>query len=90
MRRTLDEALKAVFNVPVGQDTISRQLSIPQQITGTFAFSKQAQKALEYYNKALNYLKQNDWAGYGRELQQMKEVLSQMAKSKSGDGTKSK
>ncbi|GMT45193.1 MAG: UPF0182 protein [bacterium] len=90
MRKTLDEALKAVFNIPVGQDTTSRQLSIPQQITGTFAFSKQAQRALEHYNKALNYLKQNDWAGYGQELQQMKAILSRMVKSKSSAKTKNK
>ncbi len=84
MRRTLDEALKAVFNIPVGQDTTtSRQLLMPKQVAGTSAFSKQAQKALEYYNKALNFLKQNDWAGYGLELQQMKAVLSKMAKAKS-------
>ena len=85
MRRTLDEALKAVFNVPAGQEnTTSRQLSIPQQILGTFTFSKQAQKALKHYNKALNYLKQNDWAGYGKELQQMKVILSRMVQSKAG------
>lgn len=84
MRRTLDEALKAVFNVPVGQDTTSRQLSIPQQIMGTSVFSSQAQKALEHYNNALNYLKKNDWADYGKELQQMKAVLSKMVKARAG------
>ncbi len=84
MRRTLDEALKAVFNVPVGQDTTFRQLSIPQQIMGTSVFSSQAQNALEHYNNALNYLKKNDWAGYGKELQQMKVVLSKMVKARSG------
>jgi len=84
MRRTLDEALKAVFNVPVGQDTTSRQLSIPQQIMGTSVFSSQAQKALEHYNNALNYLKKNDWADYGKELQQMKAFLSKMVKARAG------
>ena len=92
MRRTLDEALKAVFNVPLGQDTTLRQLSMPQQkqIMGTSVFSGQAQKALEHYNKALNYLKQNDWVGYGKELQQMKAVLSRMVKSKSSVKAKNK
>jgi len=84
MRRTLDEALKAVFNVPLGQDTTSRQLPISQQLIGTSVFSSQAQQALEHYNKARNYLKKNDWAGYGKELQQMKAILSKMVKARAG------
>ena len=32
-----------------------------------------AREALDHYNKALEYLKQDNWAGYGKELQQMKD-----------------
>jgi len=81
MRRTLDEALQAVFNVPGVQDTTGTQQPLFPQ-TGLSAISNQAQEALNHYNKALNYLKKDDWAGYGKELQQMKEVLSRMAKLK--------
>ncbi len=83
MRKTLDEALKAVFNISASQNVTSRQLPISQQLIGTSVFSSQAQQALEHYNKARNYLKKNDWAGYGKELQQMKAILSKMVKAKS-------
>jgi hypothetical protein len=35
--------------------------------------------ALDHYHKAKTYLHQGDWAGYGRELQKLEEVLEQLA-----------
>jgi hypothetical protein len=35
---------------------------------------------LDHYNKAQEYLKQGNWAGYGKELQDMKAVLTEMSK----------
>ena len=81
MQRTLDEALQAVFNAPAGVNISSAQQVLPQ--TGLPVLSTQAREALNHYDKALNYLKENNWAGYGKELQQMKEILSKMVKSKS-------
>ena len=42
--------------------------------------------ALEHYNKARDYLRQGDWAGYGRELDQLERVLRDM--SRLGNGQK--
>ncbi len=80
MRRTLDQALRAVFNIPENQDTATTTMPALYP-TGVPVLTGQAQKALEHYNKALNYLKQENWAGYGKELQQVKEILSKMARA---------
>ncbi|MBC8462103.1 MAG: UPF0182 family protein [Deltaproteobacteria bacterium] len=37
--------------------------------------------ALEHYNKAKDYLRQGNWAGYGKELESLERVLKEMAKA---------
>jgi len=37
--------------------------------------------ALEHYNKAKDYLRQGDWAGYGKELENLERLLKEMAKA---------
>lgn len=80
MKKTLDKALQAVFN----GGNISGE--IPQQVVTmnsmVTSLSTKAQQALGHYNKAVEYLKQSNWAGYGKELQQLKAVLSQMTQKK--------
>jgi len=85
MKKTLDEAFKAVFNIPESENITPQQI-ISKQNAGGLPNSQiyiQANQALNHYNKALDYLKQNNWAAYGNELKLMKSILSQMAKSKS-------
>ncbi|UBM62130.1 UPF0182 family protein [Candidatus Sulfidibacterium hydrothermale] len=84
MRRTLDQALKAVFQVQAAQDSTAQQMTPAAMIsTGNYSgLSVQAQQALQHYNKALEYLKEDNWSGYGKELQKMKDILSQMAGTK--------
>ena len=49
----------------------------PAAPTGDIAgLVKQAQ---QHYDKALEYLKAGDWAGYGKELEALQAVLKQMA-----------
>jgi uncharacterized membrane protein (UPF0182 family) len=79
MRKDLDEALRAVFSVAaVPQEQTARAL------TGhpSGPLPTMAQEALDHYNKALNYLKQGNWAKYGEELSQVKEILQNMAGKK--------
>jgi len=38
------------------------------------------EQALKYYNKAKDYLRQGDWAGYGRELEKLENLLTQISK----------
>jgi hypothetical protein len=35
--------------------------------------------ALEHYNKAKNHLRQGNWAGYGRELENLEKVLKEIS-----------
>jgi len=81
MRKTLDEALKAVFGVAAEQ-TINTQQSTGKYGGEKSILSIDAKKAIKHYNNALNFLQQDDWANFGKELQQMKSVLSKMAKNK--------
>ncbi|GET34036.1 UPF0182 protein [Prolixibacter bellariivorans] len=80
MKKTLEEALQAIFNSSGSQDTLSApQVKDIVNIVKT-SLSAKAKEALDHYNKATEYLKQNNWAGYGKELQQMKAVLSKMTR----------
>ena len=80
MKKTLEEALQAIFNSSGSQDTLSvPQVKNIENIVKT-SLSAKAKEALDHYNKATEYLKQNNWAGYGKELQQMKAVLSEMTR----------
>jgi uncharacterized membrane protein (UPF0182 family) len=81
MKETLEEALQAAFNI-VGEQTITPQQLVPGQ-TGSSVLSTQAREALDHYNKALDYLKQDNWSDFGNELQQMNSVLLQMTGTKS-------
>ena len=58
-----------------------------KQITGiektvNTTLSSKAGEALDHYNKATEYLKQGNWAAYGKELQEMKDILTRMSQGK--------
>ncbi|HDO29560.1 MAG TPA: UPF0182 family protein [Desulfobacteraceae bacterium] len=79
MRDNLDDALRAVFSVeavPAAQ--------IKKALTGlpTGPLSGMAQKALDHYNKAQDYLKKADWTKYGQELDKIKDILQRMTQKK--------
>ena len=79
MKRTLEESLQVIFNISDSQDKISLpQIKNIKNII-TRSLSAKAREALEHYNKANEYLKQNDWASYGKELEKMRAVLYEMS-----------
>ena len=39
-----------------------------------------AAKALEHYRKAKEYLRQDNWSGYGKELEQLEKILTELSK----------
>lgn len=86
MKSTLEESIQAIFNSPGSQDTMA--LAQVQNITKVVntSLSERAKQALDHYNKAQEYLKQENWSGYGEELKKMKDVLSEM----SGEGDQGK
>jgi len=89
MRKTLDEALKAVFNIGADQ-MINPQQSTSKHIRGINMLSIDAQKALKHYKNALNSLQQDDWANFGKELQQMKSVLTKMTQTETNSSSTQK
>jgi uncharacterized membrane protein (UPF0182 family) len=76
MEETLDQALSRVLwaEVPPKKEVSS---IIPE----TEEISELGVLALEYYNKAKDYLREGDWAGYGRELEKLENILKQLSQT---------
>jgi len=90
MRKTLDESLQAIFNKSGAQVNVSQLTLEGMKKVLKTTLSAKAKDALNHYNKALGYLKQADWTNYGKELQQMKDILSQMTQNKTNTAPKTK
>ncbi len=75
MQPTLNEAIAAIFaGAPPSPAAPSPQApSQPAQATSL------GQQALDLYNKAIDAQKAGDWAGYGNYLNQLNDILKQMA-----------
>jgi len=83
MKKTLDSVLQAIFNKSGLQGNTPHSLStIKGDTIANASVLSEAQEALNHYNKALDYLKQDNWAGYGKELQKMKDILDKMTQKK--------
>jgi uncharacterized membrane protein (UPF0182 family) len=76
MEKNLDAALRAVFAVE-GVPPAQQQKALSGLPAGPLPAG--AQEALDHYNKAMEYLKQANWAKYGEELKQLKQALETMA-----------
>ena len=74
MEENLDKALSSLF----GGQISPKQLAAPSipQVQG---ISKLGVLALEHYNKAKDYLRQGNWAEYGRELENLEKILKEMS-----------
>ncbi|NOZ79441.1 MAG: UPF0182 family protein [Acidobacteria bacterium] len=76
MERNLDLALRVVFNAQnVPAKAISR---VMQGQAPAVPLTREAQKALDHYNKAMDALKRGDWSGYGAELKKLRALLEKM------------
>jgi len=79
MKETLDEALSSVL----GEEISSRQVDVPSA-KKILKSSDLGVLALEHYNKAKVYLRQENWAGYGQELEKLERVLKELAEKRVG------
>jgi uncharacterized membrane protein (UPF0182 family) len=75
MEEKLDTALKRVL----GAVEIHKKVVSPE-ISETGKISDLGPLALKYYNNAKEYLQKGDWAGYGRELEKLEDILKQLSK----------
>jgi uncharacterized membrane protein (UPF0182 family) len=74
MEENLDRALRSVL----GGEIVTRPLAAPAMPT-TQDVSDLGVSALEHYNRAKAYLRQGNWAAYGRELENLENILKEMA-----------
>jgi hypothetical protein len=81
MKDTLDAALSALFSEGgAGTATTSAATGAP---SGS-ATTEGARNALDRYNQAIERLKSGDWAGFGTELDTLRELLQQMSSQGAG------
>ena len=74
MEESLDKALSRVLGEPISpKETTSRPR--PK----IHAISEFGGVALQHYNRAKDYLRQGNWAGYGRELEHLESILKDMS-----------
>jgi uncharacterized membrane protein (UPF0182 family) len=74
MKENLDAALFSVLGKGMPTAALASP-SIPQALEG----SSPAQRALEHYNRARAYLREGNWAGYGKELEALETILNEIA-----------
>jgi uncharacterized membrane protein (UPF0182 family) len=72
--RVVMEELNRILGSEVAQ---KREVSTIIPETGPT--SELSVRALEYYHKAKEYLRDGDWAGYGRELDKLENILKQLS-----------
>jgi uncharacterized membrane protein (UPF0182 family) len=75
MEENLDKALSAVLGGPA----FPRQTVASPAPPGDREASDLGAIALEHYSRAKEFLRQGDWAGYGKELDSLERILKQMA-----------
>jgi uncharacterized protein len=81
MEKKLKNALYSVLGEEVPPPM---QVAGPSQMPKAPMISDSARAALEHFNKARDFLHQGDWAGYGKELKAMEDILNRMAAKGSG------
>jgi uncharacterized membrane protein (UPF0182 family) len=74
MEENLDKALSSVL----GGQIFPKQLA-SRSIAQTQDISNLGGLALQHYNKAKDYLRQGNWAEYGRELENLEKILRELS-----------
>jgi uncharacterized membrane protein (UPF0182 family) len=77
-RLTMQENLEMALNSVLGEELYAKETPSPPIPEGQ-AISNLPEAALGHYNRAKDYLRQGDWAGYGKELENLEKVLTEMA-----------
>ena len=76
MRETLDQSLDELF----GNRTTRETPQTAAVSAGATKGRSLASRALEHYLKSREFLRQENWAGYGEELKRLEELLREMQK----------
>ena len=81
MEPTLEESIAAIFGpeVPPTVTVVKPPAPAEPEEPVVADIAELIEEAQQHYNKAQQYLKAGDWAGYGEELEALKAVLDQLA-----------
>jgi uncharacterized membrane protein (UPF0182 family) len=77
MEETLDEAVERIFGARSGK--VLAQAVAPDAQTG--AKENPANRALQHYQRAQDFLRQGNWAGFGDELKKLEGALKELQKN---------
>jgi len=77
MELTLAQSLSAIYAGLPEIELPPTEVS-PAEVSPATEINELARQAQEHYQKAQEYLKDGDWAGWGEELQKLEEVLKQL------------
>jgi len=75
MHERLDTALRSILSEDIIPEQPATEKTIAPVISSDENLSDIAAKALDHYRKAKEYLRNENWAGYGKELEQLEEIL---------------
>ncbi|MBN2420518.1 MAG: UPF0182 family protein, partial [Deltaproteobacteria bacterium] len=79
MHERLDGALRAILGPEIVPDQPVTTETIIPVIGSEAGLSAMAAKALAHYRKAKEYLRQENWAGYGSELEELEKILTTLS-----------
>ena len=76
MEENLDKALSSILDVDITPK--HPDSPVTTQVAGE-GLSELGATALDHYNKAKAYLRDGDWTGYGRELENLEKILKEIS-----------
>jgi uncharacterized membrane protein (UPF0182 family) len=82
MESTLKGSIAAIFGAvapPTEPPVVEPPPPVEPEEPVTADIAELIEEAKQHYNKAQEYLKAGDWAGYGEELDALKRVLDRLA-----------
>jgi hypothetical protein len=81
MEPTLKESIAAIFGAeaPPTEPMVEPPAPTEPEKPVAAEVARLIEEAQQHYNKAQQYLKKGDWAGYGKELDALKAVLDRLA-----------
>ncbi len=79
MHERLDDALRAILGTEIVPEQPVTTETITPVIDSEADLPAMAAKALSHYRKAKEYLRQENWAGYGRELEELEKILTTLS-----------
>jgi uncharacterized membrane protein (UPF0182 family) len=79
MEENLDKALSSILDIEIARKPPGSQVTPQIEAEG---LSHLGATALDHYDKAKAYLKDGNWAGYGRELEHLERILKELSEMK--------